>query len=473
MADTAGGFFDQLQNDPGTYGLLAAGLGILGNSRGPNAGNAIGLGALQGLQAAQSAQQSQAINQYRQAQVQKLNQDAQKQGVLLNVLKRLNPTSQGAPSGQAAPNAAGAPLAGTVPAASPSALPSGPDGSSSGGTNAAPSSGFPLSLGDVTALKLAGVDLMPQFKYAHDGVQRQPGSFYDNPVTGQREFIPQVPAGFNFTTGPDGKPQLALIPGYVQGNAQIEGSKAASVAGAQLPFNIAQNRDQQNTQAGLDLVPVPDGKGGTKMMPRSQAVAALNGTTQPGSLGTTPSQADQDFNNSVAQASAKTYNDLQTAGMNAPGKIANYQRVGQLLDGFDGGSLSNVGMQGAKLANSLGIQIDPQLPAKEAAVAIGNQLALQLRDPSNGGGMPGSMSDADRNFLTASVPGLNQTNEGRKQLIDYQTKVLQRQQDVAQFARKWRQKYGRLDSTDPNGNDFQAALSAWSTQNPLFPQTQK
>ncbi|OZI20498.1 hypothetical protein CAL26_23680 [Bordetella genomosp. 9] len=436
--DPNAGFFDQLQT-PGNYGLLAAGLGILANARGANSQNAIGAGALAGLQAAQGAQQTAYLNDYRKAQAAKLQQDSEKQRALLGLLGGITPDGQAGGAAQAMPVAA----SGTAPA-SPIAPPKG------GLAN--------MSIDQVALIKaLGGGDLTDAWKLAHYGQDRNPGSFNVG-ADGQLTYTPSIDKGQTPVIKDGRVVGVQNLPGAVESAASMAGATAGATAGA---------------QAGYDLVPVPDGKGGTQLMPRAQAVGALGGGVQASTgLGRTPSQADQTFNESVAKASADTYNNLQTSGMNADKQIANYQRVGQLLDGFEGGTLSNLGLQGAKLANSLDIKLDEKLPAKEAAVAIGNQLALQLRDPANGGGMPGAMSDADRNFLQASVPNLTQSNAGRKQLIDYQVKVLERNKDVASFARKWRQKYGRLDSMDPSGNDFQTALSNWSANNPLFPQGQ-
>ncbi|OZI26720.1 hypothetical protein CAL26_05200 [Bordetella genomosp. 9] len=437
-SDADGGFFNQLQN-PGNYGLLAAGLGILANARGANSQNAIGAGALAGLQAAQGAQQTAYLNDYRKAQAAKLQQESDKQRALLGLLGGITPGGQaGGGAAQSMPVSAN----GTAPA-SPVAPPKG------GLAN--------MSIDQVALIKaLGGGDLTDAWKLAHYGQDRNPGSFNVG-ADGQLTYTPNIDKGQTPVIKDGRVVGVQNLPGAVASAANMAGATAAATAGA---------------QAGYDLVPVPDGKGGTQLMPRAQAVGMLGGDRQAGGLGRTPSQADQTFNESVAKASADTYNNLQTSGMNADKQIANYQRVGQLLDGFEGGTLSNLGLQGAKLANSLDIKLDEKLPAKEAAVAIGNQLALQLRDPANGGGMPGAMSDADRNFLQASVPNLTQSNAGRKQLIDYQVKVLERNKDVAAFARKWRQKFGRLDSQDPSGNDFQTALSNWSANNPLFPQGQ-
>ncbi|MGX9693790.1 hypothetical protein ACTJNK_25875 [Achromobacter anxifer] len=439
-------------NNPLNMGLLGMGAGLLAGANGNYGafGPAMASGMMGAAQGMQNARDFELQNAYRQAQIGKLEQDTAKQKGIQSLLGSRFGGAPGSPAG-----------------ASPGA------GASAGA--------FPLSLQDVTMLKaLGGPDLLDQLKYANEGAKREAGATYRNPMTGAMEFVPKVSEGMQIIYGPDGSPSVLPIPGYSAANAGAEGARAGAIAAAQLPYNIAQNRDQQNTAAGLDIVDVPDGRGGTVRMPRLAALQRLGGTTgaaAPGSnssggqldrFGRSSSPADQAFEKSLAEASAETYNNLQKTGLNADKQIADYLRIGSLLDGFSGSSLSSVGMTGAKLLNSIGLEVDPALPNKEAAAAIGNQLALKLRDPANGGGMPGAMSDADRNFLMQSVPGLNQTDAGRKQLISYQVRVLERNKDVAQFARKWRQKYGRLDSLDPSGQDFDTALAAWSAANPLF-----
>jgi hypothetical protein len=99
---------------------------------------------------------------------------------------------------------------------------------------------------------------------------------------------------------------------------------------------------------------------------------------------------------------------------------------------------------------------------KEAAQALSSEIALQLRNPSGGAGMPGAMSDADRQFLANMVPGLATTPEGRKLMIETATKLAQRDKEVAAMARKYRQKKGNIDE------GFYDELAQFSSAKPLF-----
>lgn len=164
----------------------------------------------------------------------------------------------------------------------------------------------------------------------------------------------------------------------------------------------------------------------------------------------------------VAKQIADQRKNIMSADFAAPTNIAKYERIGQLLQNVDGGKFTPTGTEFASALNSIGIKIDKNLGNKQAAMAMANEAALQLRNPAGGAGMPGAMSDQDRAFLASMTPNLAQSADGRKQIIQSYIAVQKRNQQVAQFARKYEQKYGRLD------NGFFDQLSAWSNANPLF-----
>jgi hypothetical protein len=161
-----------------------------------------------------------------------------------------------------------------------------------------------------------------------------------------------------------------------------------------------------------------------------------------------------------AQGEARTA--IMNAGTAAGGNIAKYKQIGSLLSNVDGGTLTATGTNLASAMNSLGFKTDKDLPNKEAALALGNQAALELRNPANGAGMPGALSDSDRNFLVSLIPNASQSAQGRKQLIDSYVATEQRKQDVSGFARAYEKKYGILD------NGFYEQLQNYSNANPLF-----
>jgi hypothetical protein len=167
-------------------------------------------------------------------------------------------------------------------------------------------------------------------------------------------------------------------------------------------------------------------------------------------------------NTKIAENYGKIYNDLQNASMANPSKIAKTKRIGTLLGDFEGGKFSVTGLDIARAANSAGFKLDSKLSNKEAAESLTNEVALELRSTADGGGMPGAMSDADRQFLRNMTPQMAQSADGRKTIIESRVKVMERENQVADMARKYKRKYNKLDE------DFFTQLQEWSNRNPLF-----
>jgi hypothetical protein len=164
----------------------------------------------------------------------------------------------------------------------------------------------------------------------------------------------------------------------------------------------------------------------------------------------------------VGKAFGEQYADIQKAGFNAQSGINRAQRLGQLLENVNTGKLTPAGTELAAFAESLGFKIDKNLGNKQAANALSNEIALQLRNPAGGAGMPGALSDKDREFLVSMVPGLATSPEGRKTIIETMVKIAKRDQQVAQMARDYRKKNGQLNE------GFYDELAAFSAKNPLF-----
>jgi hypothetical protein len=104
---------------------------------------------------------------------------------------------------------------------------------------------------------------------------------------------------------------------------------------------------------------------------------------------------------------------------------------------------------------------DDVAPA-QAARSLTNQLALEMRNPAGGAGMPGALSDKDREFLMQSIPGLENDPAAIGTMIDYRVRLAKREQQVAKMARAYRKKNGKFDE------GFFDELQEWSEKNPLF-----
>lgn len=167
----------------------------------------------------------------------------------------------------------------------------------------------------------------------------------------------------------------------------------------------------------------------------------------------------------VGKGFGDQYIDIQKGGLAANTKLANLDRMQGLMEGVTTGKLQPTATEIAALGKSLGFNIDDKLGAKQAIEALSNQMALELRNPSGGAGMPGAMSDQDREFLKKMVAGLGKDPQANKLIIDGARALAKRDQEVAQLARDYRQKRGQLDE------GFYNELRQWSNANPLFSAT--
>jgi hypothetical protein len=169
----------------------------------------------------------------------------------------------------------------------------------------------------------------------------------------------------------------------------------------------------------------------------------------------------------VGEFFGKTYATIQDAGASATNKINKVNRLNTLLEGVQTGKLTPFGVDVASTAASLGFKIDPKLGNKQAADALSKEMALELRNPSGGAGMPGALSNSDRDFLMSMTPGLTSDPEGRKLISESMIKLAKRDQEVAKIAREYRKKNGNLDE------GFYEELAKFSEANPLFTKTNK
>lgn len=184
---------------------------------------------------------------------------------------------------------------------------------------------------------------------------------------------------------------------------------------------------------------------------------------------TIDNRQDTEFNKKVGGELGEQYSSLLKADMNAPATIAKYQRLSNLLGQVNTGKFKGTTVDLKAAVKSLGVDLnalgvaDDVAPA-QAARALSNQLALELRNPAGGAGMPGALSDKDREFLLQSIPGLENDPQAIGKMIEYRVKLAQREQAVAKKARDYRKRHGKFDE------GFFDELADWSNKNPLFKQ---
>lgn len=178
-------------------------------------------------------------------------------------------------------------------------------------------------------------------------------------------------------------------------------------------------------------------------------------------------KGETEYDKSLGKNLADKTVSIIDAGQQAPNKLATYQLMRQVLPGIYTGAGGDKVLEAKRIAKSLGMDVGDVSDA-EFVQAMGNQMALELRNPAGGAGMPGAMSDSDRAFLASMSPGLSKTPEGNQKLLDYRMAVEKRNIDVAQRANDYMNAHdGRLD------NNFFADLAKWSAANPLFPKIEE
>jgi hypothetical protein len=220
------------------------------------------------------------------------------------------------------------------------------------------------------------------------------------------------------------------------------------------------NVTRERQTAANDIM-TPDGKGGfitNRPLIGAKASIAKAGAT---SVSVNATQ-EKEESKAVGKFLGEQYADIQKAGIGAQTKLDRAGRMEQLLEKINTGKFEGAKKEAAAVGQAFGITIDPNLGDKEAFEALSNQLALEARNPSGGAGMPGAMSDKDREFLVQITPNLTKTPDGNRKIIETAKKLAKRDADVARLAREYRNKSGTLDE------GFFEELRQYSNANPLF-----
>jgi hypothetical protein len=171
----------------------------------------------------------------------------------------------------------------------------------------------------------------------------------------------------------------------------------------------------------------------------------------------------------VGKNFGEIYTGLVNAEMKAPSQLGKLDRLESLLSKTYTGMGAEQVQAASKALKAAGDAagvntsgLSEKIGAAEGAQALANEMALELRNPAGGAGMPGAMSDSDREFLKSMTSGLSTTPEGRKQIVETRRRLIKREQQVAKMARDYRRKHKSLDE------GFFDDLAEFSEKNPLF-----
>jgi hypothetical protein len=197
------------------------------------------------------------------------------------------------------------------------------------------------------------------------------------------------------------------------------------------------------------------------MKPNSPEYAEFIATGDFPKAGKTPESA---FDTAAAQSSNKDREGRNAAIEASRTKIDRLNQMEQLASNPNvyQGAGADLALSAKKWLLAAGVKNAEGIPETEALNALGNQLALSLRNPAGGEGMPGAMSDADRKFLQSSTPGaLSNTRPGNLLLIR-----LTREQE------EWKQRYEQAAAnyiaTKKSNVGLNEYLGSWIQANPRF-----
>ena len=124
------------------------------------------------------------------------------------------------------------------------------------------------------------------------------------------------------------------------------------------------------------------------------------------------------FEKKLGEQYATNYMEVQNEAKNAYNMISNLETLGASLSdpdvyqGFGAENIQNL----KRMGNAIGLNLDG-VDNADVATSIVNQLALRIRNPDSGMGLPGATSDRDIKFLKDGIANLQKQPDANKKII--------------------------------------------------------
>ena len=168
------------------------------------------------------------------------------------------------------------------------------------------------------------------------------------------------------------------------------------------------------------------------------------------------------FQLAQAKKQADTYASYAQGAMAGQDALNNLSIMERLSSepGFYSGALADQVLQVKRAAVAMGASPD-LVESEETFNAIAKKTALDVM----GGSLGVGFSNADREFVTSMVPGLQNTPDGNASIIDIQRKIQKRRIDLAVLSDQYIEQNGDLSG-------FTKFVRDWAEGNPLFPKAQ-
>lgn len=164
----------------------------------------------------------------------------------------------------------------------------------------------------------------------------------------------------------------------------------------------------------------------------------------------------------VGEFFGKQFVETQESAGKANKALTRVNRTRQLLKQVNTGTLGAARAGAKALAQDLGVDlaqfnIQDDAGAAQALGSMSTQAALDFVQQTKG-----SISNAEMDLFTQSVPSLSRTPQGNELILEMEEKIARNQIEVAKMARDYRKKNGRIDE------GFGDVLSQYHQKNPLF-----
>lgn len=169
------------------------------------------------------------------------------------------------------------------------------------------------------------------------------------------------------------------------------------------------------------------------------------------------------FKEEMGKRGADEFNNIRKAGMSAYDTLDKMQQVKSIMDsGLYTGVMGDWVQGFRKFGASFGLSDAQAAAYGELLDKTNKELALMMRNPDMGLGMPGSMSDSDRKFIVSAQPGLTTSAAGNRLMAEMGARIAQRRIDIAAMADEYQARKGKLDK------GFYDKVREYSNKNPMF-----
>lgn len=185
--------------------------------------------------------------------------------------------------------------------------------------------------------------------------------------------------------------------------------------------------------------------------------ATKAGTTVNNNVG---ARQETEYGKARGKAYADRAAEFEESGLSAGRALTSLDVMEQAMSDpafYSGAGGENV-LAMKRFGAALGFSNPDGIDSMEAFNAQAKQAALDVM----GGSLGTGFSNADRDFVTSQVPGLEATPEGNRIMIAVQRKIQERKIQIAQMAREYEAANGQLNA------GFMRQLDGFAKANPVF-----